>query len=137
MAINLHFILGAVLLNAVMDIKMLEYPDESKNLMIGEKLVLEWKYDVNVSAQSQCKISVYVYNHTSKAKEKLAILGPESARRKHPLYKRLILDLTYKHAKILIPITTFEDSAGYGITIASRKSNIIIEKVTDVAIVGR
>ena len=142
MAINLHyFIIGALLLNAAKYIEMLECPPESKKLMVGEKLELEWKYDVKVSARNQWKISLYVYNYTGGAKNTLLILdrsGIIFPRQALPLvYQRIDLKLSLKIARISIPTTTFDDTAGYGINFKSSTRTKSIQKGTDVTIVGK
>ena len=144
MAINLHFFIGALVLNAAMDIEMLQYPARSKNLMVGKKLDLLWKYDVKESERNQWKISLYVFNNTHQAKDKLLILdktGKIISRQPLPaLYKRLDLELSYDKARISIPATVFDDTAGYGIIFEASTSNNTaksFQKVTDVTIVGR
>lgn len=144
MVINLHFFIGSLLVNAVMDIEMLESPRESKKLMVGEMLELQWKYNVHGSARSSWKISLYVYNYTSNAKNKLIILqrsGKTVVRSPLPLvYQRLELEVSYDAARISIPTTTFDDTAGYGIAFEPSPWNNTVrpfEKVTDVRIVGK
>ncbi|CAB4040681.1 Hypothetical predicted protein, partial [Paramuricea clavata] len=125
----------ALLLNAAKDIEMLECPPESKKLMVGEKLELQWKYNVKVSERNQWKISLYVFNNTNNAKNTLLVLdrsGKIIVRQSLPLvYQRIDLKLSHNIARISIPTTTFDDTAGYGINFKPSTGKNSLQKVTD------
>lgn len=141
MAINLHIFVGALLLNAAMHIKMLECPPASKSLMVGKKLELQWNYVVEETARYQWKISLYVFNYTSNAKEKIStLLRPNKLKNRTSLplgYRKINFHLSYDKAYISIPATTFDDTAGYGILFEQSRLSKTYEKVTDVTIVGK
>ena len=132
------------MLNAAKNIDMLKSPVASKEVMVGEKLDLQWQYYVKEIAQYQWKISLYVYNDTEKSKKKVLILDEtgsiSNASEAFPaLFKRLDLKLSYNEARISIPATTFFDKASYGIIFEpsslNNTDNKTIQEATDVKIV--
>ena len=145
-AVWLSFVIssGMLMLNAAKNIDMLRSPAASKEVMVGEKLDLQWQYYVKEMAQYKWKISLYVYNDTEKSKKKVLILnatgGISNASKAFPaLFKRLDLKLSYNEARISIPTTTFYDKASYGIMFEpssmDNTDNKTLQEATDVKIV--
>ncbi|XP_028401181.1 titin-like isoform X2 [Dendronephthya gigantea] len=133
---------GALLLNAAIHIGSLDCPPASKRLMVGKKLELQWNYVVEEKAQRQWTISLYVFNNTSNAKEKIStLLNPNTLLNRTslpPRYRRIKFHLSYDKAYISIQAATFDDTASYGILfepVESSNNTRSFEKVTDVTIV--
>jgi hypothetical protein len=125
---------------------MLEYPERMKTIMLGQKLELQWKYQIIESPNQKWKISLYEYNFNSGTKTKLLALLQSGLTIINPSYlpqglERLNMELTYEKAKISILNTTLNNSAaGYGILfqgIYDIDGEEYFEKFTEINIVGR
>lgn len=149
MAVTLRFscfFLGVLSLNTSREINMLEYPEPIKMTILGEKLELQWKYQVNKSGNNNWKISLYEYNYNSGTKTKILALLQSGITISNPNYLplgllKLNMELSYDKAEISIPNTTFDDSiTGYGIIFQANDGNGAegyFEKFTEINIVGR
>lgn len=136
--------MGVPGLHETRNINMLLYPEPIKLVNAGEKLKLQWKYQINELEKSKWSIGLYEYNHISGVKTKLLVLDDSGIAVSNPKYLPLSfinvvdMELSYDKAGISISNTTFDSSiAGYGIVFHSRNGNITerhFEQFTEITV---
>ena len=109
-------------------------------LMLGEKLELQWNYDVHKSAGDQWMIGLYV----GKDKEKLKLIdlkksGNVRARPVPHKYEHIHIEISHNSTKLWISSTIFNDTASYVFFFKKSASlgNYDLEVVAYVKIVGK
>ena len=109
-------------------------------LMLGEKLELQWNYDVHKSAGDQWRIGLYV----GKDKEKLKLIdlkksGNVRARPVPHKYEHIHIEISHNSTKLWISSTIFNDTASYVFFFKKSASlgNYDLEVVAYVKIVGK
>lgn len=123
---------------------MLESPEPSKTIAFGEKLELEWKYQINMASDKKWKISLYEFSYDSGTKTKLLVLLETGMISLNPnylphLFEKLNMEVSYDEARISVP-ATFNISTGYGILFQANRGNAAqehFEKFTEINIIGR
>ena len=122
---------------------MLESPEPSKMITFGEKLELEWKYQINMTLEKKWKISLYEFSYESRTKTKLLVLLETGMTILNPnylphLFGKLNMEVSYNKAKISAP-RTLDIANGYGILFQANEGNAAeehFEKFTEINIVG-
>ena len=123
---------------------MIDYPGSRKMVIAGEKLELQWKYQLNMS--TKWKVSLYEYDSSQSIKFKILMLLETGLTVSNPRYLPLIvskvnMELSHNKAKISVSNTTFEVASGYGIMFQStghgHSSEEQFEKFTEIHVIGR
>ena len=111
--------------------------------MQGEKLDLQWNYDVKESAGNEWKVGVYVVNKTTKTKLRLMMRTKSGTVKQRSLphpYEHIHLEIFHNSTKLSISSTSFDDTASYGFFFQKfprKNASVDLEEAVDVKIVGK